>query len=684
MKIINWISLVALLLASLVGCASTDKSQAVQSAENGAIRTENMDLTVAPGEDFYQYANGGWVANHPIPAAFGRYSVWTEVWLRSNVQVKSVVTDTAMLAAPQGSLERKLADFYRSGMDTLAIDRQGGELLAAGFDSVQALQSLQDLPQVIAYIHRTTAYPLFNLRIDQDEKHSSQMIANLTQGGLGMPDRDLYLKDDARSQELRTAYKRFIEQVLRLLGDEPAEIQAEQQAIMVIETALADNSWTRVARRDPEKGYNPSDLTSFDQQVPGFDFQQYFTSIGIPDPGRINIRQPSYFTALSGLLTQFDLSEWQSYLKWNIIRGKLGALPQAFRDASFDFYGRAVNGTETQQPRWRQVLGALNGSLGEAVGRIYVARFFPPSSKARMIELVNNLRAAYAERIQAASWMTPATKLKAVEKLDAIHVKIGYPDKWTDFSSLAISADDYGHNLAAARAFHFNQEIAKLEKPVDRDEWFMNPQTVNAYYNPSLNEIVFPAGILQPPFFFPEGDEAVNYGGIGCVIGHEITHGFDDQGRKFDAEGNMKDWWTPTDAQRFDDRAHQVEQQYDGYFVNDSVHVNGALTLGENIADLGGVTIAYAALQRALSKHPQPEKIAGFDQSQRFFLAYAHVWCGSERPAAIMQQVQTNPHSPLRFRVIGPLVNTQAWYTAFGVSATDALFKPVAQRVSIW
>ncbi|MCF7808382.1 MAG: M13 family metallopeptidase [Candidatus Marinimicrobia bacterium] len=680
--LVSMLTVVSILL--LGSCGQQTAQPEMPTAENEAIQHVNMDPGAVAGDDFYRFANGGWIDENPVPEEFGQYGASHEVWLRNNEQVKAVVTDPALQDAEPGSVARKIADFYSSGMDSAAIDAAGTSTLEAGLDRIDAMRSKKDLAATVAYMHQTTGYPVFVIYPDQDEKDSEQVIANLAQGGLGMSDRDQYFDEDERTVGLREAYKTFMTTVFTLLGDSEAEIKKQIDVIMRMETDLAENSLTRVERRDPIKGYNPMTLVELNEHSPVFDFPTYFKALGVAEPGKLNIRQPNFFKAVSDLAASATLDEWKIYLRWNLIRSEMAALPQVYRDANFAYYGTAVNGTEKPQPRWRIVLGAMNGSIGEAIGKIYVEQHFPPSSKARMEELVANLKIAYAERIKNLDWMTEETKQKALVKLDAIKVKVGYPDKWTDYSSMEIKPDSYADNLKAAHAFHFKKEIAKIGKAVDRDEWFMSPQTVNAYYSPSLNEIVFPAGILQPPFFWPEGDEAVNYGAIGVVIGHEITHGFDDQGRKFDAKGNMEDWWTEADAEAFQEKAQLVVDQYNNFYVTDSVHVNGELTLGENIADLGGLTIAYAALQEALKKHQEPAQIAGFDQDERFYLSYAQIWRGNAREAALLHQVQTDPHSPRQFRVMGPVVNVDPWYAAFEVNEANGMFVEKANRIQIW
>lgn len=677
---IAWIVLFVVLS---VGC-TTDIDTSPQEIEGvQAINPDFMDLSVKPGDDFYQYANGTWLASHPVPESFGRYGAFTELWLTNNEQVQAIVSDPSLLDAPRGSVQRKIADFYASGMDTLQLETLGLEPIQPILDRIAAAENRAEVLDLVPLLHASRVGVFFNVYADQDEKDSEAIIAQLAQGGLGMTDRDYYLSDDNRTRSIQDAYDTFITTTFSLAGFSHDEAQQARDAILKIETRLADASMTPVERRDLQKTYNPMDVAGLLELAPHFPWKRYFTGIGA-DAGRINVRQPAFFEALDAVVAETAFADLKTYLTWHTLRSMTGLLSKDFQEAGFAFYGTAMTGTTRMQPRWRQVLGAANGTLGEAIGQEYVVRHFPPEAKERMLELVSNLQQATAMHIQDVSWMTPETKSKALEKLQTMSVKIGYPDEWTDFSELEIRPDAYAANVLAGRRFHFTEEMARIGKPVDRSIWFMHPQTVNAYYSPSLNEIVFPAGILQPPFFWLDGDEAVNYGGIGMVIAHEITHAFDDQGRQFDATGNMADWWTPTDAEQFKALTTRMVKQYSAYTVVDTVPVNGELTLGENIADNGGLTIAYDGLQLGLAAHPEPERIDGFTQDQRFLLSFASIWRTNSRPEALLQQVKEDPHSPANYRVIGSVVNFDPFYTAFQVEPDQAMYLPPEKRLNIW
>jgi putative endopeptidase len=522
----------------------------------------------------------------------------------------------------------------------------------------------------------------FRIYPDQDEKDAENIIAQITQGGLGLTDRDYYLNDDQRSADLRAAYLEFLGKGLDMLGYNSGDVARYSSAIMEFETSLAGASMTGVERRDLIKTYNLMSLKELSSLAPQIDWQMYFDGIGA-QVGMINVRQPDFFKTLGELWADTELEVLKVYMEWHLYRSHSGVLDTQWGDAAFAFYGTALNGTTQMQPRWRRVLRGIDNTMGEAVGREYVARHFPPEAKTRMAELVNNLKIATGQHIQELSWMTDATKAQALEKLAAMNVKIGYPDQWTDFSDLEIGTESHAANVMAGQKFQFSRDMATIGKPVDRSIWFMSPQTVNAYYSPSLNEIVFPAGILAPPFFWMDADDAVNYGGIGVVIAHEITHGFDDQGAKFDAAGNMVDWWAEEDAKHFQDLAARLVEQYNGYTMLDTVNINGELTLGENIADLGGLTISYDAFQLALAKNPTGE-LDGFTPDQRFFLGFAQIWRSTNRPEALMAQIKEDPHSPGRYRVIGTIVNFDPFYAAFSVESGQAHYLSPQERLIIW
>ncbi len=527
----------------------------------------------------------------------------------------------------------------------------------------------------------------FNFRVAQDARDSTRYIGIFNQGGLGLPDRDYYLKEDAKSKELREAYRAHVAKTLELAGDAPEAAKSEADGILALETKLARVSITRVENRNPQKTYNKRTLAALDAEAPGFDFAKFLADMGASASPEVNVRQPGFFTGFAALARSVPAADWRTYLRWHAARAAAPFLSKAFQDENFAFNGRTLNGTPQEEEPWRRVQAATDVALGEAVGPLYVARAFSPKAKERMRVLVENMRAALKERIEALPWMSAETKAAAQKKLAAFHVKIGYPDVWKDYSALVISRDvPFAENVRRARVFETRRNLAKLGKPIDRTEWGMTPPTVNAYYNSSLNEIVFPAGILQPPFFYEDADDAVNYGGIGVVIGHEMSHGFDDSGSQYDADGNLKNWWTDEDRKAYEARTALIVKQFDAYKPLPDQSINGKLTLGENIGDLGGIKIAYAAMEKALAGKPQEKnaRIDGFTPEQRFFLSYATIWRGQYRDAAMRVQLNTNPHSPGHWRAIGPPSNLPEFYAAFGCGDGTPMHRPEAERPSIW
>jgi putative endopeptidase len=654
------------LLAAVAAAGLAAPSVRAAEARHG-IDPTLIDRSADPCTDFYQYADGAWLKNTTIPADKSSWSSFAELRER-NLAILHEIGETAANAkdAPKGSPLQMVGDFYRTGMDEKGIEAAGAKPLEPELSRIEAIKDKDSLVDEIARLHRETAYATFGLFVTQDFKDSSINSAWLYQAGLGLPDRDYYLSDDAKKKEIREKYVLHIQKMFELLGDSPETSAAEAKTVMEMETRLAKVSMTPVEQRDPKAIYHPMHLTDLEALTPGYPWKAYFTTVGLPDPGLLNVGQPDFVKEVAAMTASVPLSDWKTYLRWNVVSNAAPYLSKAFVDENFAFNGKVIRGTPEIEPRWKRVISTIDGSVGEALGQLYVAKAFPPEAKARAIELVSNLRSALHDRILQLDWMGPDTKKQALHKLDAIMVKIGYPDKWRDYSKLTIANDSYLDNVMRSTEFEFQRNLDKIGKPVDRTEWGMTPPTINAYYNPSFNEIVFPAGILQPPFFDAKADDASNYGGIGVVIGHEITHGFDDQGRQFDADGNLKDWWTEQDGKNYDARAEAIAKQYDGYVPIDDVHINGKLTLGENIADLGGVRIAYMALQKALSGKPAPAKIDGFTPAQRFFLSHAQVWKTLYRPEALRLQLATNPHSPGRFRVLGPLSNIPQFSEAFG------------------
>ncbi len=652
-----------------------------------AIDPVNLDTTVKPCDDFYHYANGGWLKRTTIPADKARFGSFEELADRNRDVLHAILEETSRRTDwKRGSIEQKVGDFYASGMDTAAIEKLGAAPLKPWLSRIEAMKGPKDLAPVLAAFHSARAGGGgFGLFVSQDAKNSAQYIVQLSQGGLGLPDRDYYLKEDAKSKELRAKYVAHVARMMVLAGEDPQDARAHADAVMALETRLAKASMTRVEQRNPQATYHKMPVAELARLAPQFGWSAYFKGRGIKRLVDVNVRQPDFFKEFGVLAEQITLPEWKAYLRWHAISSSAPYLSKAFVDEAFDFNSRILNGIPQQQDRWKRVQAALDrpSALGEAAGQLYVKKAFSPDAKKKMIVLIENLRAALKEKIIALPWMGEDTKKQALKKLAAFGVKVGYPDKWKDASKIEIKRNDFFGNLMRARAYETRHNIEKLGQPIDRTEWGMTPSTVNAYYSPTMNEIVFPAGILQPPFFDANADDAVNYGGIGAVIGHEMTHGFDDSGSQFDAEGNLKNWWTAADKKAYESRTDLVVKEFDAFKALPDQNVNGKLTLGENIADLGGLKIAYAAWQKSLGgKEPAP--IDGFTGPQRFFLNFAIVWRNVMRPEALRVRLNTDPHSPGQYRTIGPLSNLPEFFAAFGCKDGDAMKRPEDERPSIW
>ncbi len=652
----------------------------------------HFDATVKPSEDFYRYVNDYWMTHMPIPADQAGVGVFTEVRDR-NQQVLHEVAERAAATphAKAGSATQLVGDFYASGMDSAGVEAQGAKPLQPELDRITAVNNVQDLRAALAALQQRGVRVPIPLQVQQDARQSTREMLQVQQGGLGLPDREYYLKDDPPSQRLRDQYLAHVQKMFELIGDPTATAEANAKTVMAIETRLARASQTRVERRDAEANYRPIPIDSLEALAPAFEWKAFLGAVGIAAPATVNVPAPRFVREVGAMITEVPVADWKTYLRWQLAHTASGSLSSAFVNANFDFYGRTLTGVQEQQPRWKRVIAQVDGDfrggaagVGEALGQLYVQRAFSPQARARAREMVDNLRAALHDRIQTLDWMSDATKQAALAKLDAFQVKVGYPDTWRNYTGLDVKRDDWYGNVRRITEWEVRRNWAKLGAPVDRSEWTMTPPTVNAYYNARMNEIVFPAGILQPPFFDPDADDAVNYGAIGAVIGHEMTHGFDDQGRKFDAQGNLRDWWTAEDAARYKERADKVRRQFDGYVAIDTLHVNGQLTLGENIADLGGVAIAYAALEKSMAKHGRPGLIDGLTPEQRFFAAFARGWRQNSRPEALRLRIATDPHSPGRFRCNGPLSNLPEFAQAFGAKEGDPMVRPEADRARIW
>ena len=658
-------------------------------SEHHGIDIISLDKTCKPCQDFYRYANGEWLKKNPIPPAYPSWGRFTELAERNREHLHQILEKAAANRNPApGSNEQKIGDFYASCMDEKQVNAEGIKPLAPEFERLQAIKNLTDLQAEVARLQLEGVNALFDFGSTQDAKNSSQVIGGAEQGGLGLPDRDYYLDTgnksvDEKNSEIRSKYVEHVAKMFQLMGDAEAGAAAEAKTVMDLETRLAKVSMNRVDRRDPDKTYHKMSRDELKALTPNLSWDSYFTEVGHPGIATVDVAQPDFFKGLSADLGEVSLEDWKTYLRWHLIDAAAPALSQPFVDENFNFQGRVLQGTQEILPRWKRCVRATDHELGEALGQVYVEQYFPPEAKARALEMVDNLTAALREDLQTLPWMGEATRQQALTKLNAFTRKIGYPDKWRDYSAYHVDRGPYVLNLLRGAEFESKRDLNKIGKPVDRTEWGMTPPTVNAYYDPLLNEIVFPAGILQPPFFDPKADDASNYGAMGAVIGHEMTHGFDDQGRKFDAHGNLRDWWTAEDAKNYNARAECVEKQFDGYEVQKGLRENGKLVLGESIADLGGLTIAYRALERALEGKPRP-LVDGMTPEQRFFLAYAQVWAANDRPEYERLLVNTNPHPLDRFRAIAAPSNMPVFAQAFDCKEGDDMVRPAASRCQIW
>ena len=675
------------LLVPAIVCLATAARLVGQASHHG-LDPANLDTTCAPCQDFYRFANGGWLSRTALPPEYPSYGSFTELVERNNQTLHRIVDRLAATAPanPQArqTAEQKLGAFYGSCMDSTAIERAGVGPLKNELARLEAIASRADLARALARGHHHSWDPLFNFGGTPDFKNSALVIASASQGGLGLPDRDYYVRDDSTARNLRTAYLVYVSGTLGLLGDPPAAAADAAQRILALETALARASLTRVERRDPNANYHKLALAAADSLTPNLVWPAFLRDAGAPATGAINIGQPRFFKAVDSLISSAPLADWRAYLRWHFARHLAPWLSTPFVDATFR-YQQAVSGVKQQQPRWKRCIQAANFMLGDALGEAYVKETFTPDARRRARAMVDHLVAALDDRLHTLEWMGDSTRVQAVIKLRAFGKKIGYPDKWRDYSALVIDNHDFAGNVVRAQTFATARDLGRIAKPLDKAEWRMTAPTVNATYSPSFNDITFPAGILQAPFFDPEADDAVNYGGMGAVIGHEMTHGFDDQGRQFDAQGNLRDWWTADDAQRFKDRAGRVAAQFDAYTVVDSVtHVNGRLTLGENIADLGGLKVAYAAFQQSLAGKPRPANINGFTPEQRFFLAWAQIWRNKATDQYLRNQVVVDPHAPANWRGMGPLSNLKEFAEAWGCRAGDPMVRPDTLKATIW
>src|SRR2546421_804392 len=642
-----------------------------------------MDTSASACNDFYQYANGGWLKANPIPAAYPAWGV-ANVLNEKNRDVLHDILEAAAknTAAKKGSNEQKVGDYYASCMDEAKIEADGLKPIQAELDLINKVTDQKWLPAEITRLHSYGYNALFGSGSNRDFKNASETIIGISQGGLSLPTRDYYLKTDDRSKSIRDEYVKHVAKMFELMGDDAAKAASEAQAVMTLETKLAGGSKLPVELRDPEKLYHRMPMTAVKDAAPAFDWMGYFQAVA-HSKADVNVATPDFFKVMNTELTATSIDDWKTYLRWNIINRAAAALSAKFVDEDFHFKGTVLQGAKENLPRWKRCVAGTDGAMGEALGAVYVQKAFPPSAKERALTMVRNLEAALKSDITTLSWMSDATRKQAIVKLDAFLNKIGYPDKWRDYSALNVDRSSYQTNRLRVGKFNEDRDWAKVGKPVDRMEWGMTPPTVNAYYNPQNNEIVFPAGILQPPFFDPNADDALNYGSMGSVIGHEMTHGFDDQGSKYDPSGNLANWWSEADLNAFKERAGCIVNQFSNFEVEKGMNQNGSLVQGESIADLGGLVVAYAAFQKAMEGKPRTN-IDGFTPEQRFFLGYARGWATNMRPEFARLLVNIDPHPLAKFRVNGPLSNIPQFAAAFQCKEGDPMVRPEKDRCVIW
>ena len=663
---------------ALAGCSQS------KDAVKPAIDLANFDNTVAPGEDFYQYACGGWMAANPLTPEYARYGIFDQLDKENQEKLKSLIEELNANPQEPGSVGEKIQIVYALGMDTAKLNADGAAPVQEQIASIKGVSNMDEFSAMIAQMQKIGTRSYFGMYIDADEKNSTMNLLQFSQGGLSMGDRDYYLLDDENSVRIRTAYKEYMNKLFTLAGYSAEDAAKATEAVLALETKIAEISVDRAALRDVHKNYNKMPLKDFVKKYNFINWDVFMKEVGIKNSTEVNASQVTFFEKLTKLLKKVSLEDQKEFMVFKLLNSASNYLSDDFVNANFEFFGKTVQGREMLQPLWKRSLSVVNRTLSEALGQKYVEKYFPASSKEKMVEMVANLRVALGERIDALEWMSDETKAKAHEKLGTFIVKVGYPDKWKDYTALEIKNDSYWANMCRASEFRHNEMMEDEGKPVDRTEWGMSPQTVNAYYNPTTNEICFPAAILQPPFFNANADDAVNYGGIGVVIGHEMTHGFDDQGRNYDKDGNISAWWTPEDEAKFNERAQVLVEQYNKIIVIDTVHADGAYTLGENIADQGGLLIAHQAYMNTLKDKPAPADIDGFNHNQRFYLGYANLWAQNVRPQEILRRTKTDVHSLGKWRVNGALRNIEGFYEAFGINEGDAMWMDPAERIIIW
>ena len=678
MRTKHYVAVAIFMSTAMSGCTGQGKMENISG-----IDFANMDTTVAAGMNFYQYACGGWMKSHPLTAEYARYGTFEALIENNRKQLQELIEGLATSQNEDGSLGQKIGDLYNLAMDSVKLNQEGIAPIQPKLDEIAALTDKNQIVPMITDLLKCGVGTYFSSYVYADPKNSSLNIFQINQGGINLGEKEYYLDNDSVTSSIREQYKAYIEKLFKLAGFTDDEAKQKMVDVMEIETEIAKASFNAVQQRDPEANYHKMSYDELKSQFPAIDWDAYLQGLGIKEVKELNVSQLEPIKAVETLINTLPVSKHIAYLQYNLLDAAASYLSDDFVTARFDFYGKVLSGRQENSPRWKRAVSAVEGMLGEAVGRMYVEKYFPLAAKERMVKLVKNLQIALAERIQAQEWMSDSTKMRALDKLNAFHVKVGYPDKWKDYSTLEIKKDSYWANCCRASQWGLNDMYSRLGKSVDKDEWLMTPQTVNAYYNPSTNEICFPAGILQYPFFSMEADDAANYGAIGVVIGHEMTHGFDDQGRQFDKDGNLKDWWAEGDAERFKERAQVMVDYFNNIEVLPGLKANGQLTLGENIADHGGLNVAFLAYQHATKDNPLGV-VDGFTPEQRFFISYATLWAANIREEDIRSRTKSDPHSLGEWRVNGALPHIQAWYDAFHITPNDSMYVAPEERVNIW
>ena len=667
-----------LALAVAAGCDS--KKEAVMTS---GIDLTNLDTTAVQGADFYQYACGGWMKKHPLTNEYSRFGSFDMLAENNREQLKGLIVEIAAGQNAQGTIGQKIGDIYNLAMDSVKLNADGVTPIQADLEKIASVKDKSEIVPLMAELAHSGVFPYFSFYVGADIMDSKSNLFQLYQGGISLGEKEYYLDNDDVTVNIRNKYKEHIVKMFQLAGFDEAAAKKKMEAVMDIETRIAKASFSAVEQRNPAANYHKMSLDELKKEIPGIDWDAFLNGIGVKGVTELSVSQVDPIKEVEKIINSLPVENQIAYMQWSLIDRAAGYLSDDLVAQNFDFYGKTLSGKQTNQPRWKRAVSTVNGVLGEAVGQMYVEKYFPAAAKERMVQLVKNLQTALGERIRNLEWMGDSTKIKAIEKLNSFYVKVGYPDKWRDYTGLNIEKDSYWANVKRATEFELDYMLSKAGKPVDRDEWGMTPQTVNAYYNPTTNEICFPAGILQYPFFDMNADDAFNYGAIGVVIGHEMTHGFDDQGRQFDKDGNLKDWWTAEDAKRFEERAQVMVNFFDSIQVLPGLNANGSLTLGENIADHGGLQVSFQAFKNATKDAPLSVE-DGFTPEQRFFLSYAGVWAGNIRDEQIRLQTKSDPHSLGRWRVNGALPQIGAWYDAFGIKEGDPMYLAPEKRVSIW